>query len=119
MARGHGSKEARSETAEMWFAAGKFYFLNGAPWTTDLQTELLQFPNGTFMDQVDVVSHCCIMVQQQNGLPPAPPEGDEAEGELVPQEPTGGAAPLIPMVAYAPPASGQMEVLSGRYRRQF
>lgn len=65
----HGSKEARSETAEIRLAAGKVYFPAQAPWMFEFQTELERFPNGEFCDRVDAFSHAAAMVQARHGAP--------------------------------------------------
>ena len=48
----HGSKEARSEIAEIRMNAGLIYFPQNAPWLWDLQQELLAWPNSQHSDQV-------------------------------------------------------------------
>ncbi len=67
--KARGSKEARSETAEIRMSAGMIYFLKDAPWLFALKNELLQFPNGEFKDQVDVLAHASIWVQKTRGAP--------------------------------------------------
>lgn len=69
-----GSKEARSETAEIRMSAGMVYFLQKAPWLFELEKELLLFPNSEYADQVDVLSYSCKHVQQRCGAPAG--EGD-------------------------------------------
>ena len=50
-----GSKEARSETAEIRMAAGQIYFPMESAWRFELEKELELFPNGEFKDQVDAM----------------------------------------------------------------
>lgn len=64
-----GSKEARSETAEIRLAAGKVYFPHESPYLVELERELLLFPNGEYCDQVDALSHSAAMVQERHGAP--------------------------------------------------
>jgi predicted phage terminase large subunit-like protein len=61
-----GSKEARSETAEIRMAAGDIYFPQSADFLYDLQRELLLFPNSEHADQVDALAHAAIEVQKRN-----------------------------------------------------
>ena len=37
------------------------YHLEGADWLNNFETELLAFPNGTYDDQVDVISYTVYM----------------------------------------------------------
>lgn len=69
-----GSKEARSETAEIRMAAGMVYFPQGAPWLFEFEKELLNFPNSEYKDQVDEFSHAAMWVQRNCGAPTG--EGD-------------------------------------------
>jgi predicted phage terminase large subunit-like protein len=69
-----GSKEARSETAEIRMSAGMIYFRQSAPWLFELEKELLLFPNSEFLDQTDVLAHTSQYVQQRCGAPAG--EGD-------------------------------------------
>lgn len=69
-----GSKEARSETAEIRMAAGMIYFPKNAPFLFDLEQELLHFPKGEYSDQVDALAHAAIQVHKRSGPPTAPPE---------------------------------------------
>lgn len=62
-----GSKEARSETAEIRMSAGMVFFRKGAPWLFDFESELLSFPQSEFKDQVDTLSHAAIWVQKIRG----------------------------------------------------
>jgi predicted phage terminase large subunit-like protein len=72
-----GSKEARSETAEIRMHAGKIYFLQGAPWLWDLQQELLTWPNSEHSDQVDELAHAAIWVHKRRGAEGAKSPADE------------------------------------------
>jgi predicted phage terminase large subunit-like protein len=69
-----GSKEARSETAEIRMAAGLVYVPDGAPWVYDWIAELTRFPFGEYADQVDEFAHAMRWVGRSKG-PPAG-EGD-------------------------------------------
>ena len=64
--KARGSKEARSETAEIRMAAGQIYFPHGAPFLWDLEQELIHFPQGEYADQVDALAHAARMVQQRS-----------------------------------------------------
>ncbi len=50
-------KYTRAIPAAMKYEAGMVYHLEGADWLNVLETELLEFPNGTYDDQVDVISY--------------------------------------------------------------
>ena len=63
------NKEARSETAEIRFAAGKVYFQQDAVYNFELENELMKFPNGEYADAVDCTSWAAIVVQQRHGAP--------------------------------------------------
>lgn len=109
----NNSKDSRSETAEIWFAAGKFYFPHEADWKFSLEQELLTYPRGSFVDQVDVISHCCQLVQQQYGLPK--PE-DCAVGDIVRD---GSPRNYYPMTMNMDATVDAMDKLVGRYKRNF
>lgn len=65
-----GSKEARTECAEIRAAAGKVYLPENAPWVFDFIQECQAFPNGQYMDQVDCFAHAAIYVHRRaGGLP--------------------------------------------------
>jgi len=76
--KARGSKEARSETAEIRMAAGMIYFPAEAPFRWDLENELLHFPNGEYADQVDALSHAALEVQRRVGPPSTKKQEDEA-----------------------------------------
>ncbi len=65
--KARGSKEARSQTAEIRMAAGQIYFPRGASFLFDLEAELLEFPNSEYADQVDALSHAAMLVQKVGG----------------------------------------------------
>lgn len=67
--KARGSKEARSETAEIRMAAGMIYFPQGAHFLPELENEILLFPNGEYLDQVDALSHAAIAVNKEMGPP--------------------------------------------------
>lgn len=62
-----GSKEARSETAEILMCNGKIYLPDGAPWLFEFEQELVRFPKSEFKDQVDTLSHSAIRVLRLSG----------------------------------------------------
>jgi predicted phage terminase large subunit-like protein len=64
-----GSKEARSETAEIRMEAGTIYLPANAPWLFDLESELTKFPNSEFKDQVDELSYAALWAQRSAGAP--------------------------------------------------
>jgi predicted phage terminase large subunit-like protein len=74
--KARGSKEARSESAEIRMAAGQIYFPRGADFLWDLEQELIHFPKGEYADQVDALAHAARMVQ-------AGPAGPTAEEPAV------------------------------------
>jgi predicted phage terminase large subunit-like protein len=65
--KARGSKEARSETAEIRMAGGTIYFPHGAPFLWELEQELLHFPRGEYADQVDALAHAAMQVQRMSG----------------------------------------------------
>jgi predicted phage terminase large subunit-like protein len=67
--KARGSKEARSETAEIRMAGGMIHFPEGAPFLFELQKELLLFPMGQYADQVDCLAHAARIVQKHHGPP--------------------------------------------------
>lgn len=77
-----GEKQARSETAEIRMAAGMVYFRQGSHYLTELEKELLLFPNGEFMDQADTLSHAAMLVQRNAG-PPTTVEDQKHETQEV------------------------------------
>jgi predicted phage terminase large subunit-like protein len=62
--RGQESKETRAWTIATRYETGQVFHLMGAPWVDALETELLQFPTGSFDDQVDVLSDAGDVVAQ-------------------------------------------------------
>jgi len=80
--KARGSKEARSETAEIRLAAGMVYFPAEAAWRFDLEHELLLFPNGKYKDQVDAFAHAAIHVHKVRGAPMAKEDGEANEAAL-------------------------------------
>ena len=72
--KARGSKEARSETAEIRMAAGLIYFPRQAPFLWELEQELLHFPQGEYCDQVDALAHAAMQVQRLGGPPRVEPE---------------------------------------------
>jgi phage terminase large subunit-like protein len=57
-------KVTRSGTVALYMENGKVYFLAGAAWLTDFESELLLFPNGVHDDQVDVTSYAGLVLAQ-------------------------------------------------------
>ncbi len=51
----------RAIPAAMKYEAGTVYHLEGADWLSELEAELLEFPNGMHDDQVDVISYAVYM----------------------------------------------------------
>lgn len=51
-----GDKVARSQLAATRFSAGAVYLRRHAPWLTDYEDEMIQFPNGHHDDFVDMTS---------------------------------------------------------------
>jgi len=77
--KARGSKEARSEIAEIRMAAALIHFPQNAPFLFDLEQELLHFPKSEYADQVDALSHAAILVQKDSGPPRALPAKSKAE----------------------------------------
>ena len=67
--KARGSKEARSETAEILMAARRIHFPKGASFLWDLEQELLHFPRGEYADQVDALAHAAMIVHHEGGAP--------------------------------------------------
>jgi len=66
---GTRDKVMRAIPAAARMAAGKIYFRAGAPWITELEEELIAFPNGAHDDQVDNVSYAFqVMVERKHKL---------------------------------------------------
>jgi predicted phage terminase large subunit-like protein len=55
-------KVTRALPAAARMEAGMIYFLDGAPWLGDYESELLAFPNGEHDDQVDVTAYAAQQV---------------------------------------------------------
>ena len=47
--------------ADIFPLSGMMYHLEGADWLHDFEAELLEFPNGIYDDQVDVISYAVYM----------------------------------------------------------
>lgn len=58
--KAEGDKLTRSTAAAIDMENGKIFFLADAPWLGGYELELLQFPNGSHDDQVDVTSYASI-----------------------------------------------------------
>ncbi len=54
-------KYTRAIPAAARYEAGMVYHLEGADWLSELEAELLEFPNGMHDDQVDVISYAVYM----------------------------------------------------------
>ena len=72
-------KRARSLQARM--RAGKVEFDTEAPWYPELQTEILQFPKGRYLDQVDALAHIAMYLDKMADVPTTE-ELEEEEWEL-------------------------------------
>jgi predicted phage terminase large subunit-like protein len=81
--KARGSKQARSETAEIKMEAGQIHFPRGAPFLFELEKELLQFPRSDYADQVDALAHAAIQVQRigERGKDESP-DTDDAEDNI-------------------------------------
>ncbi|OAT81136.1 hypothetical protein A6M21_11830 [Desulfotomaculum copahuensis] len=55
-------KVTRALPAAARMEAGMIYFLEGAPWLDDYESELLAFPNGEHDDQVDITAYAAQQV---------------------------------------------------------
>ncbi|MGZ9074154.1 MAG: phage terminase large subunit [Burkholderiaceae bacterium] len=62
-----GSKEFRFDAVLPMFEAGLVLFPKAAPWMGEYESELLQFPNGTYKDQVDSTSQYLNWVRKAQG----------------------------------------------------
>lgn len=80
-AKGQGDKETRAIAAEIRTEAGRVWFPSGKDWVSDLERELLSFPNGSHDDQVDCLSMLAILADKYRGkvLPEVTPEEAEAK----------------------------------------
>lgn len=85
--KARGSKEARSETAEIRMAAGMIYWPANAPWRFDFEAELLNFPTGEYKDQVDMLAHAAIWVQKSHGAPQGSDAMNESAADETPDRP--------------------------------
>lgn len=74
--KARGSKEARSQTAEIRMAAGQIYFPRQASFLFELEDELLHFPHSQYADQVDALSHAAIAVAKMGGESDAEDKGE-------------------------------------------
>lgn len=74
-----GDKVTRAHVITPQFDAGKVFFLRGAPWLQDYETELLSFPNGLNDDQVDSTTQFLSCIS-------APASGTITD-ELIPGDP--------------------------------
>jgi len=61
------SKTVRAQTMQIRMEAGTVFFMSGAPWLFDLETELTLFPNATHDDQADVASYAGLQAQRLAG----------------------------------------------------
>lgn len=62
-------KVTRAYAATPWFEQGKVCFRSGASYLSDLEHELLGFPNAAHDDQVDTVSYACAVAFKGNSIP--------------------------------------------------
>lgn len=84
--KARGSKEARSETAEIRMSAGMVYVPQGAPWLFDWISELTKFPNSENKDQVDELAHAAMWVQRMRGAPVMPADAEHAESQAAAEQ---------------------------------
>ena len=98
--KARGSKQARSETAEIRMSAGMIVFPEGAEFLFDLKGELLKFPNAENFDQVDAMAHAAILVHKEAGPPTTAEDAeheaaDAAEAELAADHPGAAVSPAV------------------------
>jgi predicted phage terminase large subunit-like protein len=85
--KARGSKEARSEIAEIRMAAGLVLFPTGEEFVFGLEQELLHFPKSEYADQVDALAHAAIHVQSRGGAPKASNATNQAKPNIVQRVP--------------------------------
>jgi hypothetical protein len=77
-ARNHGDKETRAVATEIKMEAGELWFPS-APWVSELESELLGFPNAApHDDQVDALSMGCILAGKYAGKAEEPLTQEQA-----------------------------------------
>lgn len=91
-------KVSRASSASVWQAAGKMYFLKGATWLPDFQSELYLFPKAKNDDQVDNASMAADVVRARGPL-------SEYEDDEIP-EPIEGPVDLSIPIPVSQPLPG-------------
>lgn len=71
--KARGSKKTRFTSASIFYENGSIYHRRGAPWLTDLEDEVLKFPNAKHDDIADTIAYGAILMQ--NGLGPVRDHG--------------------------------------------
>jgi predicted phage terminase large subunit-like protein len=78
-------KETRSILLQVRFDSGQVWFPTDKPWTKQLERELMDFPNGTYDDQVDILSYLAIqanrLVRQRREAPEVEKTIEQAKEE--------------------------------------
>jgi predicted phage terminase large subunit-like protein len=92
-------KIARAVPAEIWMENGKVWFPLDAPWLSDLENELLVFPNGTNDDQVDTTAYACAFANARNlwRKKPMPKLPANSIGKLLGMDKIFGPKPKKPL----------------------
>ncbi|MDR1037294.1 MAG: phage terminase large subunit [Deltaproteobacteria bacterium] len=78
-----GSKRARAHAVTAFLEAGNVYFPADAPWTGELEHELLSFPSGAHDDQVDALTQALrrLMIRPEGaGIMSAGPRSSGGSG---------------------------------------
>jgi hypothetical protein len=92
---GNMSKVERCSNVTTLYHNGKVYHRQGQPWLTSFEAEVLNFPSGTFADQVDCLAYGGILLAQDSILTAGiegdlicwpPPRGVETEGNGATEE---------------------------------
>jgi hypothetical protein len=78
---------------------GKVWFPLDAPWLSDLENELLVFPNGTNDDQVDTTAYACAFANARNlwRKKPMPKLPANSIGKLLGMDKIFGPKPKKPL----------------------
>jgi predicted phage terminase large subunit-like protein len=74
-------KEKRARSLQARMRAGKVQFDTESDWYNDLQTEMLQFPKGKYVDQVDSLAHIALHLDKMVDVP-TKEELEDEEWEL-------------------------------------
>lgn len=79
----HTDKVTRAAPAQALMEQGRIYFVEGESWLPDLETELLQFPNGEHDDLADVLSYGVRIFLDLLQLTAGQSEGDDLPDTLL------------------------------------